>query len=126
MPKKKKTTRSSKPQKKVILKGDNNKFWLRRERDGAGDAGPMFLALDPKKKVKNLQYQEQLTVGKPGEIRVGCLVLCGSHYARTFGQDWWRTTAVTKILEVKRDKQNRPYQVKFATGNSEYTAGVVK
>ena len=45
---------------------------------------------------------------------VGCSLLVGSIHTRMFGQDYWLTTPITKILEEK------PGYVRFKTWNSEY------
>lgn len=106
---------------KVRLSG--TRWSLERTRDGMGDSGPMFLALDPKKKLKKpAVVQEELAVGKSGEIRVGCAVLCGSYMARSFQrQDWWRTSLVTKITRVVYEGK-KVIEVRFKTNKSEYIA----
>ena len=83
-------------------------YHLSRERDGAGDSGPMLNAINPSGE----------RVGENGELHLGCSVQCGSFYARTMQwQDWWLTTPITEFLEISEDKT----KVKFKTGNSIYT-----
>lgn len=80
-----------------------------RDDDGKGDSGPMLISIDP---VTNE------AVGKNGEIRIGCLVKCGSMLARSYtAQDWWLTSKVIQILKVNKDRT----EVKFRTLNSTYT-----
>ena len=83
-------------------------YSLRRESDGAGDAGGMSLAL---------------WIGEDGEVqqqynarpKVGVCLRVGTMVARSYNaQDWWQTTMITEILE---ESQN---YVKFRTGNSIY------
>jgi hypothetical protein len=78
-------------------------YSLHRESDGAGDTGPMSLAL----KDTEIIYDARPTVGY--HMRVG------SSYARTYSsQDYWTTTPVIEIIE---DTPNRVY---FRTRNSVY------
>lgn len=82
-------------------------YFLRRERDNAGDSGPMSMAL----------WLEEDTVKHEhnSRPRVGVAMRVGSFAARSFtGQDWWQTTPITEILE---ESENR---VRFKTGNSIY------
>ena len=84
------------------------KYALVRERDGAGDSGPMSEAawLDEDGKVQ---------VEENARPRVGVAMKVGTYFARTMSsQDWWMTTPITEILE---DEGNR---VRFRTGNSVY------
>jgi hypothetical protein len=89
-------------------------YSLRRVRDGAGDSGPMSLAITPTvdmdtNKVVDVQYEHG---ARP---RIGSAMRVGSIAGRTFAaQDWWQTTLITEILEDKDD------YVRFKTGNSEY------
>lgn len=84
-------------------------YSLVRDRDGAGDSGPMSQRLWPDKREDN----------NPRPI-VGCAMMVGSHYARTYqAQDWWRTTLITEILEDKPDF------IRFRTTNSEYTWKII-
>lgn len=102
--------------KSVVLKP--GRFSIQRERDGAGDSGPMWRLFDYDKSVEAVDYF-WIEDAEPGEIRIGCGIRCGSINGRSFsGQDWWQTTGVTEILEVNDDKT----EVKFKTGNSIYTA----
>lgn len=83
-------------------------YYLKRERDGAGDSGRMLNAINP----------NTAQVEATGEIIVGCCVQCGSPFAGTYSkQDWWLTTPVTEILKVNEDAT----EVEFKTGNSIYT-----
>ena len=83
-------------------------YTLRREGDGAGDAGGM---------------SDAIWRGEDGEInrkqnarpRVGVVMRVGSVYARTYqDQDWWQTSLITEILEDRED------YVRFRTTNSIY------
>jgi len=50
---------------------------------------------------------------------VGWMIKVGSLYGRTFGgQDWWRTSPITKILEETEDEESA--RVLFETENSTY------
>ena len=83
-------------------------YSLRRESDGAGDAGGMSLALWIG---EDGQVQEQYNA-RP---KVGVALRVGSVYARTYqDQDWWQTSLITEILEDRED------YVRFRTGNSTY------
>ena len=81
--------------------------------DGAGDAGNMChkLRWDEEKK-----EGIELPCDYPA---VGWMLKVGSSYARTFGQDWWRTSPITEILEENENDEN--IQVIFKTGNSTYS-----
>ncbi len=94
-------------------------YLLQRDRDGAGDSGPML---------------EQYRRGDDGEIEtripkdaddieLGWVVRVGSPYARTYdSQDYWTTTYVTEILDRGVDGEGddaRPW-TRFRTGNSVY------
>lgn len=82
-------------------------FSLRRTRDGAGDSGPMSVALW--REGDNIKSED---LARP---RVGVCMKVGSPYARSYNsQDWWMTTFITEIIE---DQEN---YVRFKTGNSEY------
>lgn len=83
-------------------------YSLRRESDGAGDAGGMSLALWMD---ENGQLKEEYNA-RP---RVGVAMRVGSMFTRTYDpQDWWQTTIITEILEEKEN------YVKFRTTNSIY------
>lgn len=102
--------------KLLSYKIKGNRFSLRRDRDGAGDAGSMLRAVTMKGKY----------IGKDGLVKVGCGIHCGSYYARSYAnQDWWLTTAVTKIVSVKTVQGDLPnikiIEVKVKTKNSDYT-----
>lgn len=81
------------------------RYFLERERDGAGDSGPWIEAYDwdnPHEKME----QNVLEVGKG--------VRCGSFHARTYSsQDWWLTTPIKEFLEISEDEK----EIKFATQN---------
>lgn len=87
-------------------------YSLRRQRDGAGDSGPMSSAVF---------YNEN---GQPERIEnarpfVGAVMVVGSHMGRSHSvQDWWQTTPVTEI--VREWTENDVQCVHFKTGNSEY------
>lgn len=82
-------------------------YSLRRESDGAGDAGGMSMALW----LEGEEMQSQINA-RP---KVGVAMRVGSVYARTYQeQDWWQTTVITEILEDRED------YVRFRTGNSIY------
>ena len=94
-------------EKKLIF--TSGRYRLYRLADGAGDSGGILLSLD--KETANPK-------GENGEVILGCPVMCGSHYARSFSsQDWWLCTAVKEILETGhgwakvRTQSNRDYLV---------------
>ena len=88
------------------------RYSLVRERDGAGDSGPMCQILDPE------SYQPIPDEDYP---KVGCGVRVGSHYGRTYAmQDWWQTSPVIEILEESINDQGY-WTVKFKTRSSIYT-----
>lgn len=104
--------------KKVKLNG--TRFSLKRNGDNIGDSGAILLSY--KVPTKAGMSAEDLQAGVNGEVRVGCRILCGSNYARSYQyQDYWLTTAVVKILAVNKNKT----KVKFATLNSVYTVEVI-
>lgn len=91
---------------------EGGRFSLVRDRDGAGDSGPLLIPFD---------WDQRKEVGKNGTIQIGYGVKCGSIYARTFGSDWWLTTPVTEIIERGKNENGEGEYVKFRTGNSTYT-----
>lgn len=93
------------------------RYSLRRTRDGAGDSGMMSLALIP---TYDQDTGEIVDVERKEDARpqIGASMRVGSHYARTFGQDWWQTTLITAILEERKTDEGE--YVKFKTGNSTY------
>lgn len=93
-------------------------YSLRRTRDGAGDSGLMSLALIPTfdHDTGKVLSVETIDNGRP---QIGAAMRVGSHYARTFGTDWWQTTPITAILEEQIEEDGTEY-VRFKTGNSEY------
>lgn len=88
------------------------RYFLSRDRDGAGDAGGSVEAvwLDDDDKV---QIEKNV-------LEIGKACKCGSIFTRTFGNDWWMTTPITEFLEVNEEK----HQYKFKTGNSIYSFGI--
>ena len=92
------------------------RYSLRRDRDGAGDSGPMLMTFD----------WDQRKDCEQGVIEVGKGVKCGSLYARSYsGQDWWLTTPVTEIIDAIRvyNEESKEWEdhIRFKTGNSLYT-----
>ena len=87
-------------------------FSLRRiiPADDAGDAGAMSDRLRV-----NGESLESIGQGKP---EIGYMLKVGSFHARMFGQDWWRTSPVTKI--ISEDENDESLDVTFETGNSTY------
>jgi hypothetical protein len=83
-----------------------------KPEDGAGDSGLMCHKV---RWDKEKQEGIELPCDYP---EVGWCLKVGSPYARTFGQDWWRTSPVTKILEETEDEES--VRVVFKTGNSTY------
>lgn len=83
-------------------------YFLRRERDGAGDSGGMSMIFWKDDDGK-LQTEQNARPKLGAGIRVGSLA------SRTYSdQDYWSTTPVTEILE------DTPEKVKFKTRNSIY------
>lgn len=83
------------------------RYRLERERDGAGDSGPMSMAL--------WLERDKVQHENGARPRVGVALRVGTFYARSFTQqDWWQTSIITEILE------DTPNHVKFRTGNSVY------
>ena len=81
--------------------------------DGAGDAGSMC------HKVRWDEVKQEGVELPCDYPEVGWCVKVGSPYARTMaGQDWWRTSPVTEILEETEDDES--VRVLFETGNSTY------
>jgi hypothetical protein len=96
--------------KKTIKFGEGNRYHLSRisPNDGKGDSGHMLLSVNEKGK----QYTN--------EIRVGYCVNVGSFYARSYTwQDYWTTTPITKIVEVKELEDDSKVVI-FETKNSKY------
>lgn len=83
------------------------RYRLTRESDGAGDSGPMSMAL---------WLERDKTQHENGaRPRVGVALRVGTYFARTYDQqDWWQTSIITEILE------DTPKHMKFRTGNSVY------
>ena len=93
-------------------------YWMYRKHDGRGDSGSMSMALvptyDENGKVADVQYIDN---ARP---QVGYVMRVGSSYARSYSaQDWWQTTAISKILEDTIYEDGSEY-VRFKTGNSIY------
>lgn len=94
------------------------RYSLRRERDGAGDSGPMLVPVYWKEVTQDDGTKDyEMEFGERGTIQVGAAVRVGSITARSYQyQDWWQTTAITEILERNEDDT----YIKFKTGNSVY------
>lgn len=93
-----------------------SKFSLTRlvPDDGAGDAGMMCHRVRFNEATQSV---EELPCDYP---MVGWCLKVGSPYARTMvGQDWWRTSPITEILE--EDESEEFVHVTFKTGNSTYS-----
>ena len=91
-------------------------YALKRTRDGAGDSGPMSMAIIPSPD-GNHQYKH---AARP---EVGAVMRVGSPYARSYSaQDYWQTTPISEILEEWEEAVNDYVieYVRFKTGNSEY------
>lgn len=83
-------------------------YSLRRESDGAGDAGGMSVALW-------FDENDELQTKQNARPRVGVAMRVGSVFARTYQeQDWWQTSLITEIVEDRED------YVRFRTTNSIY------
>lgn len=91
-------------------------YSLRRTRDGAGDSGPMSMAIFYDEGGNNILTEDNAVP------RVGVAMRVGSIIARSYSaQDWWQTTMISKILEERTDPENPYYlYIRFKTGNSEY------
>ncbi len=92
-------------------------YSLVRERDGAGDSGNMSLAI-----TLNAAPGGEHLYEHASEPKVGAIMRVGSLSGRTFGsQDWWQTTSITEILEVRSNSVDPNFlYIKFKTGNSIY------
>lgn len=87
------------------------RYSLVRDKDGAGDSGPMCQILDAESgmPVHNADYP-----------MVGFGVRVGSPYGRTYSaQDYWQTTPITEITEESVNDEGF-WTVKFKTKNSSY------
>ena len=83
-------------------------FKLTRERDGAGDSGPMSLGIGFDENGRAV-FQDN---ARPS---VGMVMRVGNFMAISYrDQDWWQTTPVTEILQVSENL------VRFKTSNSVY------
>ena len=83
-------------------------YSLRRESDGAGDAGGMSTAF-------SFDEEGYVRTEYNARPRVGVAMRVGYLTARTYQyQDYWQTTVITEILEDRED------YVRFRTGNSIY------
>lgn len=100
-------------------------FKLTRERDGAGDSGPMLLLIKCFKnkegfwepcKIPNKEGFPELIYEHGIKPKIGYCVRVGSIIARSYQmQDYWTTTPVEEILEEGKE------YIKFRTTNSIYT-----
>ena len=91
--------------------GPMPRYSLVRDKDGAGDSGPMCEILDAESgtAVKNADYP-----------MVGFGIRVGSPYGRTYAaQDYWQTTPITEITEESVNDEGY-WTVKFKTKNSSY------
>ena len=80
---------------------------LRRVSDGAGDFGPMSMAIYIK--------DGDVIVEHDSKPKVGAQIRVGSYKSRSYeNQDWWQTTDIKEIIE------ERSNYVKFRTTNSIY------
>ena len=88
------------------------RYFLTRDRDGAGDSGPMSQALI---------RSDDGGIKDVGPVPVvGAFIRVGSPYSRTYSQyDYWTTTQVTEIYSDETVEGVRT--IRFKTGNSEYT-----
>lgn len=90
---------------------ESSRYTLIRDRDGAGDSGPMLNAI--------WHDDEGNVQSEPNVLEVGKHVQCGSPYARSYSaQDWWLTTPVSEI--IKQGEEDDIKFVVFKTGNSLY------
>lgn len=101
------------------------KYYLKRQRDGAGDSGPKLISRKwPEGKDKAF-LEEIKPFGVNGELHLGCSIECGSITARSYSsQDFWLTTNITEFLSVE-GPEDCATKVTFKTGNSIYEAGVI-
>lgn len=68
-------------------------YHLKRERDGAGDSGPMSILLH---REPNDPFKIEVDYGRP---KIGWCVRVGSPYSRIYAaQDYWTTTPIVEIL----------------------------
>jgi len=92
-------------------------YSLYRISDGAGDSGPMSMALW-KDETGNVQYEHNAVP------RVGVAMRVGSLSGRTYDtQDWWQTTYITEIISESESKIGNivvSREIRFKTKNSEY------
>lgn len=97
------------------VKLNPGKYSLIRQRDGAGDAGPVLICY----KIENGQMVDRQ---ENGVLKVGYNVECGSITARTYSaQDYWLTTEITEFIDVDPEGNS----CTFKTGNSVYEAKVI-
>lgn len=67
---------------------------------------------------KDGTFKKQIKGGTP---TVGCSMLVGSVTARSYSsQDYWLTTPITEIIELRKDENNLIEYCRFKTQNSEY------
>ncbi len=89
------------------------RYKLTRERDGAGDSGPMSLGI-------TFDENDEPVFEENAKPRVGMVMRVGTHFARSYQyQDWWQTTPVTEILEESENF------VRFKPTTSLYTWEII-
>lgn len=89
------------------------RYKLTRERDGAGDSGPMSLGI-------GFDENDEPVFKENARPTIGMVMRVGTFMARTYQyQDWWQTTPVTEILEESENF------VRFKTSNSIYTWEII-
>lgn len=104
----------------VMWKLAGGKYALRRSIDGAGDSGPMLLAVtyDSETSPPRIEYNV---------LRLGACVRVGSINGRSYSaQDWWQTTPVTEVLRTEQRKGGLYSLIEFKTASGKiYTLEVI-
>jgi len=101
----------------------NGNYYLRRVPDGAGTQGPILESYKWSDGTDRTYVNESKAIGSPGEIYVGCRIICATHYPEKYLSDFWLTSNVKEILSVQYDQFDLAIKVKFRTLNSIYEAG---
>lgn len=86
---------------------------LKRMSDGEGFSGSITYAI---KYREDKSYQK---VGN-GEPIIGCYFFAGTTTASTYSRDYWITSKVTEIIDMKKNEEGKLEYVKFRTENSIY------